>query len=244
MSKRKTYSPPAVDSREGYSSYTHGQTLPASWSQETYAKWFFDFLRTDLTTLTPGQQLGMRADSRAFMGPAEVERTTPAAGVENMPALLDESLHPTHREGRAAIQAQLPTVEMLQQVQREAREGIQRVREGKRFELEEGFRYGIARRGDHIYRTLPVGPFRVLFLAAVMDVVRTHWPRLRECPQCRALFLKSGKRKYCSTVCGNRAHWDAFVKAHADRSQRDHHQEYARRIQKKLGPKVKARRRK
>ena len=235
--KRSSLQPtPSLPPREMYSGYVHGQTLPASWSQDTYARWFFDFLRTDLTTLTPGQRLGMRADAQAFLGPAFVEGTMPAEGVENMPALADESLHPVHREARAVIQAQLPTVETLQQLQHEARAGIQRVRKGDWWELEHAISHGIHRLGNHIVRIPRRGTFRELFLAAAMDTVQTCWPDLRPCPRCDEIFLKVGKQKYCSPTCATRSHWDAFK---GRRSDRNHHKEYERRTKKRLGPNVK-----
>lgn len=234
--KRSGQPSPSFPSRELHANYVHGQTLPASWSQDTYTKWFFDFLRTDLTTLTPGQLLGMRADAWAFVGPAILEDTMPAEGVENLPALADASLHPVQREARAAIQAYLPTASSLEALQRDARAGIQRVREGDWFELERAIPYGIARQGNHIVRGAQRGAFRDLFLAAVMDTVQTSWSRLFECPRCHEIFLKVGKQKYCSPTCASRSHWDAFK---ARRSDRDHHLEYERRTKKRLGPNVK-----
>ena len=235
--KRSSLQPiPSLPPRELYSGYVHGQTLPASWSQDTYAKWFFDFLRTDLTTLTPGQRLGMRADAAAFLGPAFVEGTTAAEGVENMPALADKSLHPVHRKARAKIQAGLPSVEVLQQLQREARAGIQRVRDGDWWELEQAISYGIHRLGNDIARIPERGNFRELFLARAMDTVQTCWSRLHPCPRCHEMFLKVGKQKYCSQTCATQTHWEKFK---AKRSARDHHIEYERRTKKRLGPNVK-----
>jgi hypothetical protein len=193
--------------------YVQGQTLPSSWSQspEAYARWLFEFLRTDLRTLTPGQLLGMRADLWAFVRPEIIE---------------DKSW------GNES----LPTAEVLEAIQQDARAGIQRLREGEWFALERGIGYGIARFGDHIMRGGRRGTFEDLFRAAMIDTVQTLWERLRECPRCHAMFLKVGKQKYCSSICARRTHWDAFKER---RPNRDHHTEYARRVQNRLGANVK-----
>jgi hypothetical protein len=193
------------------SSYVRGQTLPHSWSPDTYARWLFDFLRTDLATLTPGQLLGMRADLWAFVGPEIVENPS--------------------------WDGNLPTVDVLETLQRVARAGIQRVREGEWFELEAGIKYGIALAGDRVIRGNQRGTFDDLFRAAVMETLQGYWHRLPECPRCHAIFVKVGKQKYCSPTCASRAHWDAFK---ARRRARDHHSEYERRVKKRLGPNVKA----
>lgn len=196
------------------SSYLQGQTLPPSWSPDAYAQWFFDFLRTDLAALTPGQLLGMRADLWAFVRP--------------------EILQNKSWDG------DLPTAGILEALQRDARAGIRRVREGEWFELEAGIAYGIARMGNRIIRGSRRGTFEDLFRAAVMDTVQAFWPRLHECPRCHAIFVKVGKQKYCSPTCASRSHWDAFK---ARRGARDHHHEYERRAKKRLGPNVKVKRR-
>ena len=117
----------------------------------------------------------------------------------------------------------LPPIKMLEALQREARAGIQRVRAGDWFELEQGIGYGIARLGNQIIRGSRRGTFEDLFRAAVMDTVQVFWDRLRECPRCHSIVLKVGKQKYCSPTCASRAHWDAFK---ARRGTRDHHREY------------------
>ncbi len=173
-------------------SHVKGQTLPPSWSPDVYALWFFDFLRTDLATLTPGQLLGIRADLWAFVRPEIVENKS--------------------------WDGDLPPVEIVEALQRDARAGIQRVREGAWFELEAGIGYGIARMGNHLVRGSRRGTFPDLFRAAVMDTVQAFWDRLHECAYCHAIFVKIGKQKYCSPTCGSRAHWAAFK---ARRSTRD-----------------------
>ncbi len=202
---------PAHDDLE-LTSYTEGQTLPPSWSPDACAQWFFDFLRTDLAALTPGQLLGMRADLWAFVRPEIVQNRS--------------------------WDGFLPPVEIMETLQRDALAGIQLVREGKWFELEAGITYGIARMGNHIIRGSRRGTLQDLFRAAVIDTVQESWDRLRDCPHCHALFLKVGKQKYCSPTCAGRAHWDAFK---ARGSARDHHAEYTRRTRKRLGPKVRVR---
>ncbi|MBI2187319.1 MAG: hypothetical protein HYU37_09420 [Acidobacteria bacterium] len=210
--KRPSSQPASSDDIE-VDRYVPGQTLPPKWSPDAYARWFFDFLRIDLATLTPGQLLGMRADLWAFVRPEIV---------------LNTSWGDEH----------LPPAETLEAFQRDARAGIQRVREGQWFTLEQGIGYGIARLGNQVVKGRRSGTFEDLFRAAVMDTVQAFWDRLYECPRCHAIFLKVGKQKYCSSTCASRAHWDAFK---ARRRARDHHLEYARRTQKRLGANAKVR---
>ena len=139
-----------------------GQTLRAQWSEDGDAGWFFDFLRADLATLTPGQQLGMCADAAAFAVPVHTL-------AEDTSGMLDEN-------GR-------PTIASLEALQRNARAGIQRIREGDWFEIEPGMSWGFRRDGSQIVRMYRGGDFQVRFLAAVGDVVQRCWPRLRECLQ-------------------------------------------------------------
>jgi hypothetical protein len=193
-------------------SYQPGQTLPPHWSPSAYAKWLFEFLRCDLGTLTPGQLLGMRADLSAFVRPEIVTGTSWA----------DDSL--------------LPTRDVLETLRQDARAGIQRVRNGEWFELEEGICYGICRIGDGVFRGQRRGSFADLFRAAVMEVVQSQWSRLRDCPRCHETFLKMGKQKFCSTTCASKASWDAFK---TRRRARDSHQEHASRTRKRLGRNVK-----
>jgi hypothetical protein len=223
MLKRKSSPSPAVETRESQAGWSADQKIHAQWSHDDYAEWFFDFLRTDLAALTPGRQLGMCTDARAFAIPAHA----PEADTSG---LLDEK--------------GLPTIAALEVVQREARAGIERVRTGDWFETDSPMPWGIRRVGNRIARRYRGGDFRIRFLAAVMDVVQTCWPRLRQCPTCQKVFLKTGKRKYCSTVCANRAHWQAFLRTHGEHRRRDHHGEYARKTRKRLHPKVKPVRRK
>jgi hypothetical protein len=197
---------PSSEDLQGESGLLQGQSLPASWAPDVYAKWFFDFLKTDLTTLTPGQLLGMRADVWVFVRPEIVVKSW---GDER-----------------------LPPKEMLEALQRDAREGIQHVREGGWFALEAGITYGIARLGERIIRGARRGTFEDLFRAAAMDTLQAYWDRLYECPRCHALFVKVGKQKYCSPTCASRAHWEKFKMR---RKARDHRREYARRTQKRLG---------
>lgn len=196
------------------STYVKGQTLPGTWNPEVYGKWFFDFLRCDLRVLTPGQLLGLRADLFALVSADLL--VGKGADSDPMPPLK--------------------ILETLQAFQQDARDGIERVRKGQWFELEDGIGYGIARMGNHIVRGNRRGSFRDLFRAAVMELVQSSWSQLHECPRCRAVFLKVGKQKYCSPACASRTHWDAFK---ARRPARDHHNEYANQTKKRTGPNVK-----
>jgi hypothetical protein len=175
--------------------------------------WFFDFLRTDLKSLTPGQRLGMRADLWAFVDPELVEREEDERWPEGM-----------------------PDVAVLEALQRDAIEGIERLRKGDWWTLDKGISYGIAWVGDRFIRGSRRGTFKDLFRATAMEEIRAHGSRLRSCPRCSGIFLRIGKRKFCSAICANRAHWDAFKER---RTPRDHQREYARRVRRALSPNVK-----
>ena len=146
MSKRNASGPlrvsftasPIGEDAQVTTNLLEGQTLPASWSSDAWARWFFDFLRTDLSTLTPGQLLGMRADVWVFVQPEIVVKSWG-----------DD---------------QLPPKEKLEALQRDAQAGIRRVREGGWFELEVGIAYGIARLGNRIIKGSRRGTFEDLFV--------------------------------------------------------------------------------
>ena len=184
------------------------ETISPWWTLETRAQWVFEFLRTDLESLTPGQLLGMRVDVWNFAQPDWLITTW---GTEKFPPL-----------------------ETLKNLQADANAGLQRVDEGQWFELQQGISYGIARQGGRIVRGCRKGSLEDLFRADVMDIVQMFWEQLHKCPRCQARFLKVGKRKYCSLTCSSRVHWDAF-KA---RRKRDHHGEYVGRARKRTSPKV------
>jgi hypothetical protein len=109
----------------------------------------------------------------------------------------------------------LPSLEQLLALQRDARAGIQRVRDGKWWELEDGIGYGIARMGTRLIKGARRGTLTNLFRDAVMETVLAFWPQLHTCARCHALFVKVGKQKYCSPACANRAHWERFKARHA-----------------------------
>jgi hypothetical protein len=231
--RRKSAARPSVPEPELSGMVVPGQALPMCSPAAAYIKWFFDFLRTDLATLTPGQLLAMRADAHAFLGHVILDPTP--GDVESQPAVIDESLPPFYRHGQAVIESTGPTAASLQAVQREARAGLQRVRDGEWFhvELEGPWRLSIVREGNRIIRLPRHGTFRMLFLAAAIDVVEQSWPQLRECPGCHTLFWKVGKQKFCTLACGSRTHWLAFK---ARRSARDYRREYNQTLRKRIGP--------
>ena len=188
-----------------------GQTLPTFWAEEAYANWFFDFLRADLGTLTEGQLLGMRVDAVRFLDAADQ--------IEGLPGT----------DG-------LPSAEQLAALQLDANEGLRRVLKGEWYHLEKGISHGVARMGDRLVRGRRSGSLSDLFRAAAMDVLQATWKRLHRCPKCSSIFLKVGKKKYCSPLCASRTHWERFK---ANRAHRDHHREYESRTRKRLGKHVK-----
>jgi hypothetical protein len=57
--------------------------------------------------------------------------------------------------------------------------------------------------------------FEHLVRAAVTDALERVIARITPCPQCGALFLKSGKMQYCTRRCGDKASWQRFRAARA-----------------------------
>src|SRR5262245_16934741 len=98
--------PPAADEEFESAIHVPGQSLPSSRSPEKYAAWFFDFLRTDLSSLTPGQRLGVRADLYAFVNPEIV-------------VLERDDWH----DG-------MPDIRVLEELQQDGNEGLARIRRG------------------------------------------------------------------------------------------------------------------
>lgn len=212
--KKHTRSGISADSRWSTDSYIAGQTLPWTYEPNAYARWLFEFLKTDLSVLSSEQDRETRANLRAFVR-AELPEDGFGADL-------------------------LPTEEATRGAQSIGRQGIQRVLAFEWFELEKGIAYGIARAGDQIIRGSTRGSFADLFRAAVMDVVQEYWDRLYDCPRCHSIFVKAGKQKYCSTRCMTAANWDRFKE---NRPVRDHRQEYLARVRKRLGSKVRVQRR-
>jgi len=60
------------------------------------------------------------------------------------------------------------------------------------------------------------------FLAALQDAVALVQARIRTCPQCGWLFLKTRKQAYCSPHCSQKVRWARFA---AKRPARDYRAE-------------------
>lgn len=181
-------------------------------TRQDYARWFFDFLRADLSALTPGQQLDMRGSARSF-------------AVVAYP--LEETPDPFDERG-------LPTIAALNTLQTAACDRLQNFQSGE--EIEHSLLYASRLVSGHLRRRYHAGSFHDRFLEAVANLLETHWRNIRQCGECHHWFLKSGKRKYCSPKCTNRAQWKKFM-AKGGRKKRDYNQEYRHRIQKQSGQK-------
>jgi hypothetical protein len=220
MAKRKTNQHhrqfPAGSDLGGGSFTTAEQTLPPAYDERRYALWFFEFLYTDLESLTVGQQLSMRADLLAFVRP-ELLRNADWAS-----------------DG-------LPSQKALKECQAIATEGLRQVRQGQpAFHLARGITFGITRFGNRLLRWDRAGDFADWFRLAAMDTLQANWQQLRLCARCGRVFLKTGKHKYCSERCSRQAQWEKFK---PKRPARDHRAEYERRTRARTGPRVKVQRR-
>jgi hypothetical protein len=78
------------------------------------------------------------------------------------------------------------------------------------------------------------GPDVEMFLARAADLITEHWHLVRACPVCPKLFVRRGRRIYCSTACSQKAQWEKFLAKHPKR-ERDYQSEHARRIKRRSG---------
>jgi len=186
------------------------------WTPDDRAQWLFEFLRTDLSACTDGQQLDICTDATRFVPPIDHLSADVSGSVDDL--------------GR-------PTFLALVALQREAKERIKRVREGDYFDIERGLGWGWRRLGGRLVRHYRTRDFWLAFLATVGDTLEMAWKKLRECMHCKALFLRHGKLKFCSPACARRARWETYKQRHPDR-QRDYREEYEQRVRQRLGPAV------
>lgn len=210
--RRVVWSSDGVQQAEYIPVHVSGWTLHGDSTIEVHGKWLFDFLRTDLSHLKSGQLRVLRTDLFAFARPE---------------ILKDHDWR----------NSRLPPQSSLSALQQQARKGIESVWKGYGYHLSGGIGYGITRMEGRIVRYARTGRFVDMFHAAVMDVLYSCWEQIKKCPVCEDFFLKVGKQKYCSPSCSRRANWTQFI-ASNPRS-RDHHAEYVRRVQKKVGSKTK-----
>jgi hypothetical protein len=85
-----------------------------------------------------------------------------------------------------------------------------------------------------------------LVLAAVVDVLMTVGPRLARCvtPSCRRLFAIQRKgQKRCIRKCGATERVREWRKKNPERTSDNKHQQYARKVQRRLGARVRPARR-
>ena len=152
------------------------------------AKWLFEFRGLDFGSLTPGQLLDQRRSAFMFVG----------AAVMPQKGGLDTD--------------RLPTVSALKMLQKELQEGLDKLWRGEEsWRQRRPIKDSIARVGDYVVTEGREGSFLAVFVAAMMDVLRESWDRVRSCPQCGTPFFKVGKIKYCSTTCSRKYRWERYT---------------------------------
>ena len=177
--------------------------------------WFFEFLRTDFTTLSKDQVQSLRSDVTAFVN------TGPTGAIFTS----------------APRQLTRPALERLAT---EIHTGIGALETGKRWELDRPIKTALVQWGETITTSHTQGTLTTLFVAAAMALVQDVWPRLHRCPQCTALFRKVGKRKYCADKCAQQYHWQKFS---AKGRTRDYRREREQSAKRRHGPNVTVKRR-
>ena len=97
-------------------------------------------------------------------------------------------------------------------------------------------RVGFAEGPDEESRLILSGSYsHVLYVQAALLLLIVHHPtrsRLRSCPECRAVFLRIRKQRYCSRRCVNRANMRAWLRVQAGKKshQASSRRSYARRV--------------
>lgn len=190
-------------------------------SRDRYATWLFEFLRATFTPASSPETLEWQAAAKDFVDLGE--------GV-----IVDLS-----EEGGLSTVDGLPTVAVLKVLQQELQTALD-----KRWQQpwpRPALTSEIAWAGDRFVPGSRRGSFRDLFVWAMQTVVLENGIRLRQCPQCGRVFLKTRKQQYCSPVCSQKTRWARYA---AKRPKRDYPQEYERTVRKKVSAatKVKPRR--
>ena len=90
------------------------------------------------------------------------------------------------------------------------------------------------------------GEFDAAFYLTVADILKEGWETLSRCTgvECsgiggRFFVPTDARQKFCTPSCAQKSRWQRFQRSR----QRNYGDEYERRIQKRLGPKVKTQRR-
>jgi hypothetical protein len=190
-------------------------------------RWLLDFAERDLKDEATLE--GARFEVYAFLMTGGGAGSQPSVGellvrgLANEPSLLGPDAHRAVRRLQTRLRN---TLESLQ-AQRRFR-GEVRITEA--VWTDDG-RLLLVAGGDEAHRV----DFAVLGL--LMELA----PRLQVCAAsgCRRLFLKHGRRAYCSTRCSQRTRSAKYQESHARLAGQRRRERYVRRQQKKLGPKVK-----
>ncbi len=76
---------------------------------------------------------------------------------------------------------------------------------------------------------------------ALCDLIEECGPRLRRCPQCKKLFLRTKRQAYCSKPCSQRVRSEKFYFAHREDIKEKRRRAYASKVEARSGGKVRRR---
>lgn len=197
------------------------------------------FARVDLDTLSLGQRFDWRVWALQFATGRTAERVVTSNGRSFSTGEVDGVIY-TNRSAIAEEyeffsdetlrRAQASLVECLEHLR--SKEGWSVPRAGQR-------RIGFSNDGTPVISY--EGSEHGTFLERAVDALVAHWRLVRLCARrgCPNLFVASGRRRYCTTSCSQKAQWARFLTKHPTRD-RDYQAEYDARIRKRHGRNVKA----
>ena len=76
---------------------------------------------------------------------------------------------------------------------------------------------------------------------ALCDLIEECGPRLRRCPQCKKLFLRTKRQAYCSNPCSQRVRSEKFYFAHREDIKEKRRRAYASKVEARSRGKVRRR---
>ncbi len=153
-------------------------------SPEERLHFLLDFIRTDISTLRPGDWLNLRVDFARYICP-EAYRASD----------LQEVVQEWHRAVRAGLDA----------LWRDRSWHLTQPLEQKLVHLQQ-------QRSGVLLRVYGRPSLQVAAMSAAVDLIVAWYPQLRRCKQCQAWFLpRHGRQLFHDPACSVEARWKRFA---------------------------------